>query len=206
MGLLTEQDHQTLKTATQKAEAKTSGEVYTVVAQRSDNYAYIPLLMIAFFSLSTPLPLLYLTDFGADTIWMVQVGVFVALSLLLQLAGSHPILVPSTVKARRVYRSAVEQFLAHNVHTTTERTGILLYVSLAEKRVELVADSGINDKIEPSEWQGIVDNLTAAIAKDDLAQGLADAIQRCGENLTQHFPADTPNKNELSDHIIEIPN
>ena len=113
-------------------------------------------------------------------------------------------MVPRRLAYRRAHDNALKQFLAHNVHTTELRTGILIFVSLAERYASVIADSGINAVVAQSEWNGIVAKLTAAARAGHLVDGLAEAIGRSGELLSTHFPGGTNNPNELEDHVVEI--
>ena len=204
MGVLSDNDHLILKNATRAAETKTSGEIFTVVAAASDSYLYIPILLAALVSLAAPLPLIFFTQWSADTIWQWQMVVFFILAAPTYFPAVRPYLVPPAVKRHRVYRSALEQFLAHNVHTTDGRTGVLIYVSLAEHRVELIADAGINEKVPQAAWQQIVDALVISIKADKLSNGLESAIEQCGLLLAQHFPGEEKSENKLGDHVVDL--
>ena len=72
-------------------------------------------------------------------------------------------LVPKSIANANVRRRASEQFLAQNLHTTTGRTGVLIFVSVAEQRVEIIADSGIDARVPKGTWQNIVDEFTREI-------------------------------------------
>ena len=71
------------------------------------------------------------------------------------------IFVPRRLRYRRAHDNALKQFLARNVHITTARTGVLIFVSLAERYAEVVADSGINAKVPQETWNDIVADLVA---------------------------------------------
>jgi uncharacterized membrane protein len=89
------------------------------------------------------------------------------------------------------------------VWNTQHRSGVLIYVLLAERAVELIADRGVNARIEPGTWQGIVDRLTAALRAGDGGDGLVSAVAEVGALLEQHFPleAGQSNPNELSNRV-----
>ena len=93
-----------------------------------------------------------------------------------------------------------------NLHTTTGRTGVLIFVSIAEKRVEIIADSGIDAQVEKGIWQKIVDDFTADIGAGRAVEGFERAIGRIGELLAQHFPPRDIDPNELPDHLIVLRN
>ena len=94
------------------------------------------------------------------------------------------------------------RFVEEEVFDTRDRTGILLFVSLFEHRIEVVGDSGINDKVEPAEWVEVVDLVRAGIRRQSLADGLVQAVERCGDLLHRRGvevrPDDT---DELADDV-----
>ena len=77
-----------------------------------------------------------------------------------------------------------------------------MFISLLERRVELIADRGISEKINAEEWNGIVRELTDSLGRDDAVSGLVRAVGRCGELLKAHFPIDDDDVNELSDALV----
>jgi putative membrane protein len=83
-----------------------------------------------------------------------------------------------------VHRRAMQAFLEEEVFLTRDRTGILIYISLHEHRVEILGDSGINAAVDPAEWASISDDLCRAIRAKDVVGGLINTIRRCGELLS----------------------
>ena len=84
------------------------------------------------------------------------------------------------------------------------RTGILIYVSVAERYAEIIADTGIDAKVEKGTWQAIVDDLTANISDGKAGDGFVHAVERSGDLLARHFPPGTRDPNELPNHLIII--
>ena len=113
-------------------------------------------------------------------------------------------LVPKSTRNANVHRRAAEQFLAQNLYTTAGRTGVLLFVSIAEQRVEIIADSGIDARVAKGTWQKIVDDFTAEIGAGRQVEGFVQAIERIGTHLAEHFPPGSINPNELPDHLIVL--
>lgn len=207
---LTAKERHALADRIRAAESRTRGEIYCVIARRSDSYLFPAAFMLAVGLLVASLAValwldrswLHLSHLGFVA---VQAVVLVFALLLLWLApGLRILMVPRGLRYRRAHDNAVKQFLAHNVHRTELRTGVLIFVSIAERYVEVVADSGINAKVEQGEWNDIVARLTAAARAGRLVEGLGDSIDRAGALLAQHFPAGIRNPNELGDHIVEL--
>jgi putative membrane protein len=149
-------------------------------------------------------PLIVFTWMSIQWIYGIQVLTFAMLAFVLNRAPLRYMLVPKAVKRERAHRRAVEQFLAQNLHTTRGRTGVLIFVSVAEHYAEVLADSGIHSKVTPTEWQAIVTMLTEAIGDGRTADGFVSAIDRCGVILAKHFPPGTQDPNALPDHLIVL--
>jgi putative membrane protein len=137
-------------------------------------------------------------------IWLMQMIVFVGLLALLFYRPLRYALVPPSTKRLRAHRRAVEQFLTQNLHTTDGRTGVLLFVSVAERYAEILADAGIHKKVPEAEWQGIVDTLTSAIGEGRAADGFVAAVEAIGARLAQHFPPGSADRARLPNHMIVL--
>jgi putative membrane protein len=152
-----------------------------------------------------PWPLIHFTWVSVHKIYVVQLLVFFALLLLLLLRPVRYWLVPRSIKHSRAHRRAVEQFLAQDLHTTAGRTGVLIFVSVAERFAEILADTGIDKKVPKGTWTSIVGDLTALISNDRPADGFVKAIEDTGQHLAKHFPPGSRDPNELPDHLIVLP-
>jgi putative membrane protein len=205
MSFLSEEDRRRVAIAVRKAEQRTAGEFVTVIARRSDTYLVIPLLIAAAVALALP-GALWLFDAAHDfaTLYALQLGAFIALALLLSWQRVAVVLVPDRIKAERVVRRAREQFLLRGLHRTRERAGVLLFVSTAEHRVELIADEGINARVAPGTWDAIVASFTVAVRQGRVADGFIAAIDAVADVLAMHFPRDAADVNELPDRLVEL--
>lgn len=197
-------DEQRIGEAIHAAERTTSGEIVAVVAAESDSYLWAPILVAALAALALEAPLIVFTWMSIQSIYALQVLLFIVLSLLLSRPALRYRLVPQSVKTERAHRRAVEQFLAQNLHTTNGRTGVLIFVSVAERYAEILADAGIHGKVAPAEWQEIVTALTSAISNGKTGDGFVEAIGRCGQVLARHFPPGSHDPNALPDHLIVL--
>lgn len=203
-------DHERIAAAIRTGEAQTSGEIYCVVAQRSDGYffaaAFAVTLGILLVSLGVSLALEY---------WWIEVQVphFVVIQLLAIAAacallwwvpGLRLWFVPRRLLWRSAHANALRQFYARNVHLTSARTGVLIFVSLAERYAAVIADAGINDKVEQAQWDGIVADLIGHAHDHRLADGFVAAIGAVAGLLGEHVPLQPGDANELDDHLVEI--
>lgn len=197
------------------AEAKTTGEIVCVLAKQSDDYQYIPALWAALLSLSVPL-IFILVDFvigsngwakdvpiAAEIIYLTQLAVFVVGFLVAKWPPLKMVLVPRYIKQRRAARLAAEQFMRQEIHLTDQHTGVLLFISLSEHYVEVIADHGIYQKLDAAIWQDLVDDLITNIKRNQMDAGIITAIDQIGVLLAGYFPSDGKvNDNELPDHLI----
>ena len=205
MRLLSSEEERRVSDAITQAERKTSGEIVVVIAARSDTYLYVAPLIAALVSLLLPWPLIFFTRLAAESIYLAQLSLFLVLTALLLPLRVRTAFVPQRIKRLHTHRRAVEQFIVQNLHTTTGHTGVLIFVSVAERHAEVLADAAIDALVPQGTWKAIVDDLTAAIARDRPADGLVAAIQAVGGHLARHFPPDMRNPNELPDHLIVLP-
>ena len=195
---LVDTDGQTsIAAAIAAAEHKTSGEIVAVVAADSSSYLYVSFMWAALVALLVPWPFIHFTWMTMQAVWLLQLLVFVVLLAITMYRPIRFALVPPSTKRLRAHRRAVEQFLAQNLHTTEGRTGVLLFVSVAERYAEVLADAGIHKEVPEAEWQGIVDSLTVAIGDGRPADGFVAAINAIGAKLAQHFPQGSADPSRL---------
>jgi putative membrane protein len=221
---LTESDHAAVTAAVAAAERETSGEIVSVVAARSDSYRDIALLWstaAAFLALALiaafPGFFIDLLDrlrggWGHSpsvralmTILVVAVAAtFAVASALLTWLPLRIALTPGAVRSRRTRARALDLFRVGAEKRTIGHTGVLLYLSLAEHRAELVTDAAIHAKVRPEVWGEAMATLIDAVREGHPGEGLAAAIGRIGVVLAEHFPRRTDDTNELPDRLIEL--
>lgn len=200
----TAEEHAVIAAAITRAEKTTSGEIVVVVARASSTYRYFALMCVALAALAVPLPLIHFTKWPIEYVYLVQLGVFLIGVLLMQLEALRVAIAPRALKHARAHLRAVEQFLVQNLHTTKGRTGVLIYVSWAERYAEVIADEGIYEKVSPEVWDGLIAELTDAIGDGTRTGGFVAAIDECGAILAEHFPPDAVDPNELPNHLIVL--
>ena len=204
MALLSEQELNRVAQTIAEVEQQTDAELVTVLAASADNYLYIPTLLAALLGLLVPVVLTFLPMWlDAWNILTIQWLVFIVAAIAFRLPWLLPYLIPKNVKQWRAANLARRQFLEQNLHHTANETGVLIFVSEAERYVEIIADRGISQKVSNEQWQQIVDEFTQKIKKGKTAEGFVACIQRCGELLQTHCPA-TKTKDELPNHLILI--
>ena len=207
---LSAEEHARITGAIRTAEQGTSGEIYCVVARSSDSYffpaAFTLMVAILLASLAAAFALEYwwLTLRAPLFVAAQMLALGSALVLLWLVPSLRILLVPRQLQYRRAHDNALKQFLSRNVHVTAARTGVLIFVSLAERYAEIVADSGINSRVAQPVWDDVVGSLIADARRGNLADGFVSAVGTVGKLLSEHFPVEAGDLNELDDHLVEI--
>ena len=199
-------DKARITAAIHAAEKNTSGEFVAVVARASDHYVLLPLLWSAILALLFPgACLLGGLSLRWVEIYQIQLLIFIGLAiLLLSVPGLHLMLIPRHVKHAHASRLAQAQFYAQGVQLTAHHSGVLFFVSLAERYVEIVADKGIHEKLGEEHWKGIIANFVAQVSRGRVVDGFVDAIGACGAAMAEHYPPDPNDTSQLSDGLIEL--
>jgi len=216
--ILSSQERNLIAGAVKEAEAGTSGEISTALIPESSDYAFFELRASVLFSMIIYVLLIAAYDpvsvFISSLVWnsplwfvpMIMGIISFAAGGLFYFFSNIPVvdrlIIPSAVMSKRVRARAMRHFTESGLYATRDGTGILIFVSLMERRVELIADRGISSVIGNEQWQSIVADLTSSIATGNLAEGLALAVSRCGELLGEHFPVKEDDTNELSDQVV----
>jgi len=201
--MITADDRTAITAALGAAEERTSGQIVCVLAQSSSDYSYVPLLWAAFLALACPWPLIIFTQLSVQRIYLLQIASFIVAALVLAWYPFRMMLVPRAIRRAQAHRAAMEQFFTRGVTRTRDRTGILIFVSLAEHYARIVADEGIASRVKDSEWQAAVDELTSHMRNGRVAQGLVAAIERCGSVLAEHAPPSGAG-HELPEHLYVV--
>lgn len=201
---ISEQDRERISTAIRAAEAKTSGEIVCVLARTCSDATALPIALAAVVALAVPWLLLALTQFSVHRILMLQTVVFFVLAVLLCLPRVRVALVPRRARRAAAHRAAVEQFIVRGIARKKDRSGILIFVSLAERYARIIADQGIAARVPQSDWQAAVDLLVTHMSSGRIADGFLAAINACETVLVTHFPRTEMSRNELPDRIYLI--
>ena len=224
MTYLTEEQHAIVSGAVKAAEANTSGEIVTVLADRSDGYTDVALswaALAAFTAMSVLAMFPHWIEakiallrggwagewsLGATIALVVGVGVlkFVAMLLLQLWQPLKFALIPGPVKFARVHARAVSHFKVGAERRTHGRTGVLLYLSMREHRAEIVADEPIAALVPAEVWGDAMVDMLVEIKRGNVAEGLAAGVRDVGAILAEHFPPAEDDENELPDRLIVV--
>jgi len=221
---LSEEDHRKVSAAIAAAERSSDGEIIAAVTDCSDAYHDVALHCATIVLLGTlaafaafPQLLYFWRDLFLAA-WRPEPSLRELLTLLLILATAkftavllilhyrplRLLLTPAGTKTRRVRRRAVAIFRAAAERRTVGRTGILIYLSMAEHRAEIVADEAITSVTAPDTWGEAMASLVAEVKAGRPADGIVAAVEQVGAVLTEHFPKSEGDFNEIPDKLIEL--
>lgn len=222
--LLTDQDRQAVTDAVTAAELTTNGEIVTVVAGRSDPYhdvalhwAVLAMLLVLALLAWQPWPAEWLhtrfVDSWAQVVparWYLTIALvlmaatFLVVRVALALDALRLFLTPGATKNRRVHRRALALFRTAAEKRTRGSTGVLVYLSLAEHRAEIIADEAIHSRVTADVWGAAMAALIGGVKRDKAGEGMAEAVRQIGLVLAEHFPRSDDDVNELPDRLIEL--
>ncbi len=106
--------------------------------------------------------------------------------------------------AEAVERRAAEAFHRYSVSRTAGRTGVLIFLSLFERRVIVIGDEAISARVVPDDWESIRDRIIDGVHEGDPVTGLCDAVGMAGRLLERHFPRSFDDRNEAGDQLREM--
>lgn len=214
---LTEIDLEKIKTQVSKAEKTTTGEISIAITKESSDYSFYELLFSVFIGLLAFIEMLpFCNDisdkfsrlFWVEHSWYVTAFIgfvsFVVIAISFFIANIpcvDRLVVPRQVRTECVRQRAMRQFIESGVSQTIDHSGILIFISLLEREVRIIADTGIATKIAQEQWDRIADDIAFGFRSSLGAAALESAVDRCGALLSENFPAKTVNPNELSDEV-----
>jgi putative membrane protein len=203
--LISPADGERIRAAVAAVEARTSAEFVVVVTPASDSYGVYPLLWAALVTLLAAGGIAFFApQWGSRLIFAIQAVLFIVLAVLLEFPGLRRHLVPGRVKRSHAAHLARLQFDSRVRDRTAERTGLLLFASLTERHVEIIADEGIHARAGGESWQAVIAAFGAAVGRGKLVDGLIVAIGACGDLLAVHAPRAVPASNQLPDRPVEL--
>jgi putative membrane protein len=200
----TEAERERIRQAVEAAEAATSGEIATMVVDRSNGYGEAEtlgaVLCAAFVGLVVAVASHHVT------IWSYVPFVFILFFPARWLISRVPALQRPFIGRRRLHAAvrdrAVRAFYEKGLYRTRHETGVLIFISLFERKVWILGDRGINAKIAPESWRQLAGTVAMGIRDGRGCDELCTVIARCGEELARHFPRQADDTNELPDEVL----
>lgn len=227
--MLSKDGHARIVAAIDVIDEKSDGEVYCLIAPESSNYREVPLAWAATMALLVP-PLALMLGFDPTTllnltegwtaeqaslirdevVWalsayaIAQAALFALVALLVSLPAIRRRMTPGFLKRHRVRRMAAQHFTSTGIHLAPTQPHILIYLSLAERRVEILADEAIHKIEGQALWDQARAAITAGMGGPDPATGIVRAIELVGAPLMVHFPPSGMHPNVTADGVREL--
>jgi putative membrane protein len=200
---ISNQDKKLIKDAIKKVELNTSGEIVPVILKQSDFYPAAHFRLALIMGIIFSIICYYTYDFEDPIalIWIQIPGMLLGYALA-YIPPLKRALTTTREVQEEVYQRSLEIFYENKVSMTRDRTGIMIFISLLEKKVEVLADCGINEKVDKDYWNDLVKSLSNEIGRGNMISGVVQAIGTCGEKLIESFPAKRDNSNQISDELI----
>jgi putative membrane protein len=170
-------------------ERRTATEFSVVMTRVSDRYSLYPLVWAGLAAvLVTSIVALVWPELTIGAAILIQLPVLVALTLLFDWLPIRLLLVPKSVKHARARQLAQREFAAHVDRAAPCRIGVLLFVSLGERYVEIIADRETHALVPEGAWDKIVADFLATVKTGRVADGVLTAVRACGALLETHDP------------------
>jgi len=226
--MLSEADKDRISAAIAKAEAKTSGEIFCVLAHDVAHYREVPLMWGVVAALAGPPVLVLLglhrlalatiftswTDDSAramkelilralTTYGLLQAGLFLIVVLIVSVAPVRRLMTPAFLRRHHVRQAARHHFAAAGLHLGHAEPHVLIFASLADRRVEVVAHQNIHNRVGEEPWGQAVAAVVEGIRNGTPGDGFVKGIEICGAALAAHYPPEGPAKNKLPNMILE---
>ena len=203
--MISNNDKKQIRELITDAEKRSNSELVPMIVGRSDNYPaaqWRSAIIVSFlFSLGlyfSPLTIINPIYF----LWIQIPGLLLGYYL-----GTIPrftrLLITNKEVEYEVTQRAIEAFFEHNLHTTEKHNGVLIFVSILERKIKIITDVGVKQKVDQKIWDEIIYAFTEKVQKGEIADALKDAIDAASHVLENYFPADGKSKNnELKNDII----
>lgn len=198
-------DQDKISSIVAEVEKKTSGEIVPMIVLRSSAIGHVPLLVslvliclvlifewaYSYFSVANfyEMPLVFLICYGLG-------------HLASRLLWVQRLLVSEADELSQVWQRARSEFALTKISKTAQRTGVLIFVSVMERKAVVLADESIARFYQPQDWQNLVQQLAGDLKKGQWLKAFESAIKRAGDMLMGHFPIKEGDQNELPDHLV----
>lgn len=187
-----------------EVEKLTSGEIIPILLKQSDFYPAAHFRSAIVIGILSVLIFSFIQEEPYNPLWLlwIQFAGFIVGYFLAYLPSCKKLFSKKDEMDEEVYQKGLQLFFENNLHTTKDRTGILVMVSLLEHKIEILADEGINKKVEKDTWSNLLIPFPEMVKKGDFVEGLIEIIDKCGKILEEKFPIKDGDTNELPNKLI----
>lgn len=208
---LTHDERKQVENAVRAAEKRTAGEIVVMIISSSYQYPLANVIGATAFALPLALIMTPLTGswlwIGSQNMWLFLGFLTVFFILFHEVVKRSGWLKRFFISQREiadeVEEAAVTQFFDRGLYRTRDETGVLVLISVFERKVWMLADRGINAKVAEGQWEDIVDMITDGIRQQRPADAICAAVEKIGALLEAHFPIQPDDTDELKNLIIE---
>ncbi|AOY60448.1 TPM domain-containing protein [Desulfococcus multivorans] len=208
---IAEVDRDRIKACVREAERRTRGEIVVMLVPASHDYPMAAMLGAAAVSFPAAVAL---TPVLGRMFWAGPSNMWIFLGILISLfLGCHAVIrrvhtlkrlfIREEEMAAEVREGAQIQFFRKGLYRTREETGVLIYISVLERQVWILADRGIHAAVDETRWKEIAAATARAIRDGQPAEGICRAVEEVGRILSEKFPAGPDDRNELVDVVVE---
>lgn len=190
---LTPAERERIHAAVVATEQRTGAHFALVIVPASDRYALFPVAWAAVLALSATGVLAVLqSQLSIGEGFIINGALFIALALLLDWWPLRLRIVPTSIRRSHARALAHREFATRVVAWSPHRNGVLFFVSLGERYVEVLADREIHSRVAPDTWDRLIADFVSAVRSERLADGFIAAIEACGSTLETHYPRSGP--------------
>lgn len=221
--MLTQADHEKISAAIESVEERTSGDIYCIVAHEASNYREVPLAWASLMAFVVPLlvlaagmkvfPLLKTLEGWSAVperalshwllMWvLLQTVLFALVGLIASIPTLRRFLTPHFLKRHRVAALARQHFISTGLHLEVHQPHVVIFVALAERIVEILADPAVHKLAGETVWHEARDAIVSGMRGPSPSESLVRAIQIAGAPLVEHFPATRPGQHR--DGLAEV--
>ncbi|NOY10254.1 MAG: hypothetical protein GXP33_15580 [Spirochaetes bacterium] len=211
---LSKKDRDKVRNCVAEAEKTTSGEIVPMIVTASYHYPMAEMIGSLILSLLTAVVVTLIAavkkSWGGVTVWdlwifpaVFSVAFVIFYALVRNVLFLKRLLITKSEMEEEVTEAALTSFYREGLQHTRDRTGILIYISVFERLAYVLADEGINAKVNPDVWQEVVDIVVSSIKEHKQADGICRAVKKCGELVQKNFPIKSDDTNELDNLIVE---
>lgn len=202
--MISKQEQNQIRDLIEKAERKSHTEVVPMIVERSDAYpaahfrcaiivSFIFSMALYFSPLSIVNPIYYL--------WIQLPGLLLGF-FLGQIPFFTRLLITKKEMEFETRQRAYEAFFEHGIHLTKRNNGVLIFISLLERKIRIVTDKAVRDKVEQKIWDEIISEFANKVQKESLAEALKQTIEATANVLEYYFPGQGDRPSELKNDLI----
>ena len=202
---ITDKDKELINELITEAELKSDSEIVPMIVSRSDNYpaAHFRSAIIVSFLFSLGLYFSPLSIINPIYFLWIQIPGLILGYYMANMPSITRLLITKQEIEYEVTQRAIEAFFEHNLHTTEQHNGVLIFISILEKKIKIITDVGVKKKVDQKIWDEIIFDFTEKVKEGQFVEALKNTIAATSDIMENYFPSSgKEKKNELKNDII----